>query len=54
MCQQTPSYTAKIECEGDDYLLVFPPDVLRALGAEIGDDVIWAIDKDGNVTVSKF
>lgn len=47
------TYSAKIERDGDDYLLVFPTEVLRSLGAEVGDDVVLAIDSLGRVSVSK-
>lgn len=38
--------------DDDTFLLVFPPEVMEAMGAEIGDEVVWSIE-DGNVTVRR-
>ena len=39
------THLTKVQRDGDDYFLIFPPEALRAIGAVVGDEVVWAIDK---------
>lgn len=47
-------YRAVLE-EGEygDCVVVLPPQVLAALGADYGDEILWEVSADGAVTISK-
>lgn len=45
------NYTAKVERDGDDLVLVFSHDVLEAIGAKPGDQIEWELHADGTVTI---
>jgi len=46
------TYQARIERDGDDFVLVFPAEVLEALNAKIGDEIMWQVEPDGTVTIT--
>lgn len=45
------TYEAKIVRDGDHLVLTFPVEVLDALGAKPGDEIIWELSSDGTVTI---
>lgn len=45
-------YKATIERDGNDMILILPPDVLKQLGVEVGDEIMWTLGSDGTVVIT--
>lgn len=45
------TYSLTVERDGDDLVLVFPREVLDAMGAKPGDEIMWELQPDGTVTI---
>lgn len=46
------TYSGTVERDGNDLMLVFPLEVMDAIDAKPGDEVVWRM-KDGVVSISK-
>lgn len=41
----TETYITKIVADGDDLVLILPDEIVRALGLQEGDELIWEIEE---------
>lgn len=39
--------------DGDDLALVFPAEMLEALGWEEGDNIVWDVSEDGKALIAR-
>lgn len=47
------TWTAYVQQEGDDLLLPLPDELLEEVGWKQGDVLVWSINDDGTVTLTK-
>jgi bifunctional DNA-binding transcriptional regulator/antitoxin component of YhaV-PrlF toxin-antitoxin module len=47
------SYTVKLEQDGKDLILPLDEEMLKELGWDIGDKLIWTDNGDGTFTISR-
>ncbi len=47
------SWVGQVVEDGDDLALVFPPEMLEALGWREGDTIVWDMDETNNVTLAR-
>lgn len=46
-------YTAEVVKVGDEHIMTLPMELLQEMGWEIGDTLLWTIDPDGKIALSK-
>lgn len=46
-------WTAYVEQDGDDLVVPLPDDLMAELNWKIGDVLIWKVNDDGTVTLTK-
>jgi antitoxin component of MazEF toxin-antitoxin module len=47
------SWTGHVVEDGDDLALVFPPEMIDALGWKEGDTIVWDIDETNKVILAR-
>lgn len=47
------TWTAYVQQEGDDLLLPLPDELLAELGWKQGDVLVWSVNDNGTVTLTK-
>lgn len=47
------TWTGTVVEDGEDLALVFPPEMLEALGWHEGDTIVWDLSEDGKVLMVK-
>lgn len=47
------TWTAYVQQEGDDLLLPLPDELLADLGWKQGDVLVWSVNDNGTVTLTK-
>lgn len=47
------TYNVKLEKDGDDLILTFPPEFLESVGWKEGDILEWVYNQDGTWSIKK-
>jgi bifunctional DNA-binding transcriptional regulator/antitoxin component of YhaV-PrlF toxin-antitoxin module len=46
-------YTAEVVKVGDEHIMTLPMELLQEMGWKINDTLLWTVEPDGKITLSK-